>query len=212
MPLKTPEKITRFEGDYAFLSSSYAASVVFMGTQFWSAEAAFQACKATTKKGFKSFARLDPKNAIKKGRTVKIDEDWTIDRLGFMFIVTKLKFDHSESLKAKLIATHPKVLVNGNDYYDTFWGVWENVGSNWLGKILMKLRREYLGETSCAYAYIVHELEDLIIRASGTANATEKRWAKKEAQTDIKPKSKKGEELKDESIEDDEDDYEDELG
>ena len=35
-------------------------------------------------------------------------------------------------------------LIEGNDWHDTFWGVCNGIGKNWLGKILEEERDKYL--------------------------------------------------------------------
>ena len=45
-------------------------------------------------------------------------------------------------LAAQLIATGNHELVEGNDWYDFWWGVCNGKGENHLGKILMSVRRE----------------------------------------------------------------------
>jgi predicted NAD-dependent protein-ADP-ribosyltransferase YbiA (DUF1768 family) len=42
----------------------------------------------------------------------------------------------------KLLDTGTQTLVEGNWWGDVFWGVCKGVGSNHLGKLLMKLRKE----------------------------------------------------------------------
>jgi hypothetical protein len=51
------------------------------------------------------------------------------------------KFTNSE-LRQKLLATEDAILIEGNTWGDTFWGVCKGVGKNHLGKILMAIRKE----------------------------------------------------------------------
>lgn len=43
-----------------------------------------------------------------------------------------------------LIATSPRVLVEGNTWGDTYWGVYDGRGKNMLGRLLMLVRAELL--------------------------------------------------------------------
>lgn len=52
------------------------------------------------------------------------------------------KFKQNELLKWNLLATKDKELIEGNTWGDTFWGICNNEGQNYLGKILMSVRRE----------------------------------------------------------------------
>ena len=70
-----------------------------------------------------------------------------------MRLVTKLKFDQCPNLRERLIKTNGHKLFNMNTHGDVFWGVVVDdsrtyIGRNWLGKILMDLRAEYLKETA----------------------------------------------------------------
>ena len=61
--------------------------------------------------------------------------------------ILRVKFS-DDKLKNKLIDTYPAELIEGNTWNDKFWGVDINtsIGENNLGKILMKLRDEYISE------------------------------------------------------------------
>jgi hypothetical protein len=50
-----------------------------------------------------------------------------------------LKFADKE-LRKKLLATGESYLEETNTWRDTFWGVCNGVGENWLGKLLMEER------------------------------------------------------------------------
>lgn len=48
----------------------------------------------------------------------------------------------NSELGNKLEATGDSLLVEGNWWHDTFWGVCNGFGENNLGKLLMKIREE----------------------------------------------------------------------
>ena len=54
-----------------------------------------------------------------------------------------LKFDIPE-LRQQLINTGTESLVEGNDYKDSFWGVYRGKGKNWLGMLIMQIRFEII--------------------------------------------------------------------
>lgn len=58
-----------------------------------------------------------------------------------------LKFGGREPfLTRALMATGDAELVEGNTWDDTFWGVWNGVGENNLGRLLMKVRKTLFEE------------------------------------------------------------------
>ena len=84
-----------------------------------------------------------PDYARRMGRSMKqIREDWDKIKLRVMYEIVKAKFSQNEKLQAKLLATRDRVLIEGNDWGDTFWGMTDGEGENHLGKILMRVRAE----------------------------------------------------------------------
>lgn len=59
-----------------------------------------------------------------------------------MVDIVRAKFTQNKELAKRLKATGDKTLIEGNYWHDTYWGVCEGVGENYLGKILMNLRSE----------------------------------------------------------------------
>jgi hypothetical protein len=78
--------------------------------------------------------------AKKLGRKCTIREDWDYIKLGIMDQILRAKFEQNPNLMAKLKATAPKELVEGNTWGDTYWGVCRGRGENHLGRLLMKIR------------------------------------------------------------------------
>lgn len=71
-----------------------------------------------------------------------IRPDWENVKLRVMYDIVKAKFLQNEKLQAKLLATRDRMLIEGNDWGDTFWGMVDGEGANNLGKILMRVREE----------------------------------------------------------------------
>lgn len=136
--------IKSFRGMYGFLSNMHNCPVIYDGIEYTSSEAAFQAQKTKDideRVKISSMSGSDSKRYI---RTIPIREDWDDVRLSVMEDVCRAKFDQNPSLKEMLLYTDGQELIEGNTWGDRYWGVYRNDGENHLGKILMKLREEYL--------------------------------------------------------------------
>lgn len=146
--------IPKFENEWFFLSNFYESPIKFNSPwgelTFKTGEAAFQAAK------YKAMDKNDPE-AIKKyveavlgaptpakakylGRSVKIDlAEWEKVKVECMREVVFQKFMPVE-MSDKLFSTGFAMLVEGNDWGDTFWGRCNGKGYNMLGSILMEVR------------------------------------------------------------------------
>ena len=137
-------KIDSFTGDFFFLSNFYNAPVRYNGFEFQNNEAAFQSAKAP--KQMALFCNLNPSQAKRLGRSVKLREDWEDVKDDVMYQVCKAKFTQNKELGKRLIGTEDAVLIEGNTWRDRIWGVYKGRGENRLGKILMRIREEIRGE------------------------------------------------------------------
>ena len=144
------EAITRFRGEYEFLSNFYESPVTFGGLTYGSTEAAFQAQKCTTDEERKAFTEYRPMDSKKAGRNVKLRPDWDAVKVGLMEGIIRAKFTQNAGLAARLIATGERELVEGNNWHDLFWGADGKTGEgeNHLGRILMKIRDELVRSQS----------------------------------------------------------------
>jgi hypothetical protein len=77
------------------------------------------------------------------GRQVKLRSDWELVKVVCMKSCLELKFSTHKQLRRELLATGDAILVEGNSWNDTFWGVCNGEGINMLGELLMKLRTQY---------------------------------------------------------------------
>ena len=137
--------ITDFhEEQYRFLSNFYEARVAYNGLVYGSNEAAFQAQKCMTEEEKIPFTGYGPGKSKGLGRRVPLRPDWEQVKVGIMEDIVRAKFTQHPELAAKLLATGDKVLVEGNTWGDTCWGVDMRTGQgeNHLGRILMKVREE----------------------------------------------------------------------
>ena len=140
--------ITRFEGEYSFLSNFHEYDILYDGLGFRSVEAAFQAMKCQTHQERIPFEDMSPRQARAAGRKVALRPDWEQRKLMLMYTLVKQKFSVSSELRGKLLATGDTDLVEGNHWHDNYWGNCDCShcqsipGHNYLGKILMRVRKE----------------------------------------------------------------------
>jgi len=131
----------RFENEYAFLSNFYPSPIEFLGQTCPTAEHFFQALKAEKWEDAISIIQAPtPGLAKKMGRKVTMRKDWEDVKVKMMCMVVKQKFVQNPELAKKLIDLPDEKIIETNYWGDTFWGVCEGKGRNWLGKILMEVR------------------------------------------------------------------------
>lgn len=138
--------INSFTGEYYFLSNFYPAPVTYEGITYQNNEAAFQAQKVLDIEERKKFASLNPSEAKKKGRHVKLRPDWEEVKAQIMYKICYEKFNQNEDIGEKLVCTANQELEEGNTWGDRIWGTVDGVGENLLGKILMAVRDQLLWE------------------------------------------------------------------
>jgi len=133
-----------FSGNYEFLSNFYICNIYYKGHKYISVEHAFQAAKVKDENNRLFIASAStPGLAKRRGRTVRIREDWEFIKDQVMYDLVLNKFKNNSDLKEQLLATGSEELVEGNFWGDSYWGV-DKVrgGQNKLGKILMRVRKE----------------------------------------------------------------------
>lgn len=134
--------IDSFTGKYAFLSNFYPCLVRYTDDDlsYPSVEHAYQAQKTRNVSDQIVIRNCKtPGEAKKRGRRVKMREDWEEVKINVMRDLLLFKFGHVE-LAVKLLATGNEELIEGNWWGDTFWGVCNGRGENMLGKLLMEVR------------------------------------------------------------------------
>lgn len=138
--------IDNFSGNFSFLSNFYPASFEIDGVKWPTAEHYYQAMKTTSKVEQDMIRKLDyPGKAKKAGQKVDLRPDWDEVKDEVMLTCLKAKFEQNKYIRTQLINTRHHVLIEGNSWYDTYWGVDSELGGqNKLGKILMQLREEYI--------------------------------------------------------------------
>lgn len=140
--------INSFEGSFEFLSNFYPAPVklfdiaAMSGEEYPTVEHAFQAAKTDDLAERVAILRAPtPGRAKRLGQRVKKRADWEQVKEAVMLRLLRQKFHHA-ALRAKLLATGDAVLIEGNWWGDTYWGICKGRGQNRLGALLMQVRKE----------------------------------------------------------------------
>lgn len=145
--------ILEFRGENLFLSNLYTAPMVWRGYEFNSAEQAFAYAKTffTSSEGVGNHHRdlimksKTSSEAKSLGHKTPINADeWDKHKVMYMREIVHAKFLTVDGLAGRLMNTGAKMLIEGNDHGDKFWGRvheggrWR--GLNVLGVILMEER------------------------------------------------------------------------
>lgn len=139
--------ISEFIGRYYFLSNFFPCNLTYLGITYLNSEAAFQSMKTNSIKLRKDFQLLSPSQAKYKGRGLKLRSDWKAVKDQIMYEVCRAKFEQNPILRQMLISTGDEYLQEGNSWGDDEWGViLGGEGENKLGKILMRIRSEFIEE------------------------------------------------------------------
>lgn len=130
--------ISKFRGEYAFLSNFYILN------DGKSVEHYYQAAKCTNISDYLTILSAStPTEAKRLGKKIEIRRDWDQIKLIVMERLLIKKFS-DPILAEKLVNTLDYQLIEGNEWGDTFWGVCNGVGHNYLGRMLMNIRDEFL--------------------------------------------------------------------
>ncbi len=144
-------------------SNFHPSEITIDGVKYFCVEQYFMAMKAVYFGDFETHKLImkstDPKTSKKLGRKVKnFDSDeWMKVCQDFMYKGCFAKFTQNKDLKDKLLNTGTKILVEASPF-DSIWGIkldasdprsqneetWQ--GTNWLGKILTKIKNELKNE------------------------------------------------------------------
>ena len=138
--------ILEFQYKYRFLSNFWPVSngvtLDDSKVKFPTIEHAYQAAKSGNLLTYHKFSKLrSPGEAKRAGKSLVLRNDWDHIKLQVMYELVKQKFSQ-EPLKTQLLNTGDVLLIEGNKWNDTFWGVCRGKGMNHLGEILMRVREE----------------------------------------------------------------------
>ena len=140
--------IDKFNGNNYYLSNFSQIPLEFAGIKFQNSEAAFQSMKCKNKEDRIKFSDSNPSLAKRRGRSIELRDDWETVKEQIMYSICLAKFSQNSSIGKKLISTFPHILIEGNTWGDTEWGVSNGMGENKLGLILMKVREDLPSLTS----------------------------------------------------------------
>lgn len=147
------ETVDTFTGEYRFLSNFFPAVVVLEDDEYVypTVEHAYQAAKTLNLALRGTIANTSsPGTAKRLGRRVPIQEGWDLHlKYTIMQDLLNQKFVFGGDLGTRLLSTGDAVLVEGNNWHDTIWGVCHcprefcrGRGTNILGWLLMQRRNE----------------------------------------------------------------------
>jgi ribA/ribD-fused uncharacterized protein len=152
--------IASFRGKYACLSNFSFHEVIFPffgeNRRCKTSEHAYQAAKCQMMVEVdRILAQPTPIKAKRAGRLVKLAPDWDARKVDIMYQIVKAKFDQNPVIAKVLIGTGDLLLIEGNTWGDTFWGMVPGKDGNWhgrnaLGTILQLVRGEYQAKRKIA--------------------------------------------------------------
>jgi ribA/ribD-fused uncharacterized protein len=141
-PTVTDQGIYGFFGEYRWLSNFHLSPVLYEGILYPSVEHAYQAAKTLDLEVRELFLQLSVGQAKRFGQEIELRPDWDDKlRLHVMYDCLRVKFTSDLELQSKLLATGDLYLEETNYWGDVFYGVKDGVGKNYLGKLLMAIRR-----------------------------------------------------------------------
>jgi len=138
--------INNFRHENHFLSNFYPVQIQYEGLNYYSVEHAYQAAKTLDPELRIGMSQLCSAATAKKiGRLLPVRDDWDAVKVDVMRACLALKFTMVNICGARLMATLPHLLIEGNHWHDIFWGQCtcpkhQNNGDNWLGRLLMERR------------------------------------------------------------------------
>lgn len=127
-----------------WFSNMVAEDVIIDGVKWNSVENYYQAMKSTDKLVHQAFLNINPSEAKKLGRGIILRPDWDEVKVEVMKKALICKFMNNNNNRSRLLQTEDSILVEWNNWNDTFWGVdiRSFKGKNMLGKLLMEIRSE----------------------------------------------------------------------
>ena len=133
--------INSFDGEYDFLSNFYECPINWEGNLYQNSESIYQSYKTIDEVPY-DFTKTTGSQAKKISKTLNVRPDWNKIKLDLMYKICQEKFNQNPDIAQKLMNTGDAIHIEGNYWNDTYWGVCNGKGQNYLGKILMKIREE----------------------------------------------------------------------
>lgn len=136
------DKVTKFRGDYGFLSMLYECKIPWLDLDFDCLETALIASMTFDRDIQELLATMEVLQAKKLAKVLDVRDDWDDIKIDVARRLSEVKFTNNRNMYSRLMATGNMELIEGNDFYETFWGVCDGEGCNEYGKILMQVRRD----------------------------------------------------------------------
>jgi len=130
----------------------FESPLIYQGISFRTVEHFYQAMKAgkaEVETRLRIATLASPYEAKREGKRIRLRADWDEVKLEVMEYALRYKFAPGTTWHVRLMATHDEEIVERNDWGDTYWGVdlRSGHGQNHLGRLLMKLRAEWIGDS-----------------------------------------------------------------
>lgn len=133
--------INQFIGEHRFLSNFYESEMEYRGRTFKTAEHAYQWSKAVLSSDRDRILNAPTPGIAKRiGKSITILDIWDNIKVDVMFDILYAKFTQNKELEERLINTYGARLIEGNDWGDKFWGMYNGKGKNILGNLLTLIR------------------------------------------------------------------------
>lgn len=133
-------KIQGFFGEYAFLGNDFQDALVVGGITYPTVDHAFASQKTDDISIKEQIAKMRHGDLDSFVDELDYDHDfWVAAGLAVMLELLQMKFSDI-TLAKKLLDTGQSNLINDNT--DTFWGMTNGRGQNWLGRLLMIVRSQ----------------------------------------------------------------------
>ena len=141
------DNIDSFSGKYEFLSMEYPCEIKYGNETYNNAFSllySFKTNNDNVKRKIAKLSSLKARQKVAKLTAADINESYEDDKNKYLEITVRAKFDCNPEFKKLLIKTYPAKLINNLNYRDEWLGLRYGKGDNELGKLLTKLRLEYL--------------------------------------------------------------------
>lgn len=139
------EVILYFDGidDNGFLTNFYPSEIIVGGKHYPTVEHYYQSMKTIIPdERLAIITASTPGQAKTLGRKCTMRDDWNFIKYWVMLEGVRAKFTQNPKLAEMLLNTKTAILVEGTTWHDKIWGVYNMEGKNWLGRIIMRVRKE----------------------------------------------------------------------
>ena len=130
------------KGEYKGLSNFYHSEIEIDNRKYQTVEHFYQACKATNEKDFDEIANSgDPYSSKELGNSLPNRSDWDEIKYQLMMKGLYAKYTQHNDLKELLLSTGDSP-IHENTFNDRYWGYFDGLGRDMLGKALMETREK----------------------------------------------------------------------